>query len=79
MPHHHHHVTTSAPTQFEDKFDAFMRAITNSQFDDIIRAYKITEHTQLDTFNKIIAKLDNYTNTATDNIAGDDRLLDDNG
>ena len=35
----------------------------NSRFDDIIRKYK----------------LDNYTNTATDNIVGDDRLLDDNG
>jgi len=37
-------------------------------------------NTQLDTqFDKSIAKLDNYTNTATDNIVGDDRLLDDNG
>ena len=35
----------------------------NSRFDDIIRK----------------CKLDNYTNTATDNIVGDDRLLDDNG
>ena len=33
----------------------------NSRFDDIIRKYK----------------LDNYTNTATDNIVGDNRLLTD--
>ena len=66
MPHHHHHVTTNAPTQLEDKFEAIMQAF-NSRFEDILKNYKS------------IAKLDNYTNTATDNIVGDNRLLDDNG
>ena len=65
MPHHHHHVTTNAP----------------NQPDDIIRANITEMNTQLDTQfvkfiaklknYKSIAKLDNYTNTATDNIVGD--------
>ena len=80
----HHHVTTNAPTQLEDKFEAIMQAF-NSRFEDIQR----DNNSQLDEFKhkiiakldnyKSIAKLDNYTNTATDNIVGDNRLLDDNG
>jgi flagellar capping protein FliD len=74
----HHHVTTNAPTQFEDKLDAIMRAITTRLND--IKTRLDNNNTQLDTqFDKLIAKLDSYTNTATDNTAGDDRLLDDNG
>jgi len=72
MPHHHHHVTKNAPSQLDDKLDIIMRAM-NNRFDAI--------NTQ---FDKFIAKLDNYkakdyTNTATDNIVGDNRLLDDHG
>ena len=67
MPHHHHHVTKNAPSQLDDKLDIIMRAM-NNRFD--------ATNTQ---FDKFIAKLDNYTNTATDNIVGDNRLLDDHG
>ena len=59
--------------------------IVNTRFDKIIAKldnYKLTAKdkfiAKLDNY-KSIAKLDNYTNAATDNIVGDDRLLDDNG
>jgi hypothetical protein len=78
----HHHVTTNAPTQFEDKFDAIMRAF-NSRFDDIIWKYKLDN---IVGDNRLLEKTDIeirehaynlLSNTATDNIVGDNRLLTD--
>ena len=68
MPHHHHHVTTNAPTQLNN----------------IMRATITDYNTQFDTqFDNIIAKLESIIQRAavhaTDNIVGDNRLLDDNG
>ena len=66
------------------RFDDF-KLDTNTQFDKFIAKLENYNLTAKDKFiaklnnYKSIAKLDNYTNTATDNIVGDDRLLDDNG
>ena len=91
MPNHHHHnVTKNAPSQLDDKLDIIMRAMNkrfdaiNNRFDDINNLFddaKLDTNTQ---FDKFIDKLNNYkakdyTNTATDNIVGDNRLLDDHG
>ena len=64
---------------FQDQFNAMNNRFDaiNNRFDDA----KLDTNTQ---FDKFIAKLDNYkakeyTNTATDNIVGDNRLLDDHG
>ena len=69
MSHHHQHVTTNAHTQLNCKLDAI------GKLDGIMRAIT-TITTKLDNY-KSIAKLDNYTNTAADNIVGDNRLLTD--
>ena len=66
------------------RFDDF-KLDTNTQFDEFIAKLENYNLTAKDKFiaklknYESIAKLDNYTNTATDNIVGDDRLLDDNG
>ena len=66
------------------RFDDF-KLDTNTQFDEFIAKLENYNLTAKDKFiaklknYESIAKLDNYTNAATDNIVGDDRLLDDNG
>ena len=75
-------IMTNAPNQLDDIIWANITEM-NTQLDTQFNKF----NTQLDTqFDKLIvkldnyksiAKLDNYTNTATDNIVGDNRLLTD--
>jgi hypothetical protein len=58
---------TEMNTQLDTQFNKFNTQL-DTQFDKLI--------VKLDNY-KSIAKLDNYTNTATDNIVGDNRLLTD--